>query len=214
MYTPVYYLAAAWKHVASKWHIELTMSWFNGAIALSVLWKMPDYLYLQPEEQFQSKPRTLSKIPHMRIVKDILASKMKSSNYVQVGTSVLDALSQLDSVNLSYLIVLENNEYKGLFCERDYSRNVILKGRSSNQTRVEEVMTADLPRVALTDSVEYCMNYMNEQKTRYLLAYNADKFVGVVTIHDLLRQVIANKEDVFDSVANSLLDNEESGRIY
>jgi signal-transduction protein with cAMP-binding, CBS, and nucleotidyltransferase domain len=151
----------------------------------------------------------------MRIVKDILASKAQAFNTVQTGTLVLQALTLLNSVNLSYLIVMYGNEYKGLFCERDYSRNVILKGRSSDTTKVEEVMTTDLPVVSLTDSVEYCMNYMNAQKTRYLLAYDNNKFAGVITIHDLLRQVIANKEEVFDSgVANSLLDNEESGRIY
>jgi signal-transduction protein with cAMP-binding, CBS, and nucleotidyltransferase domain len=151
----------------------------------------------------------------MRIVKDILASKPQAFNIVQAGTFVIDALTLLNSVNLSYLIVMDGDEYKGLFCERDYSRNVILKGRSSDKTKVEEVMTTELPLVTLTDSVEYCMNFMNVQKTRYLLAYDNNKFVGVITIHDLLRQVIANKEDVFDSsIANSLLDSEEGGRIY
>jgi signal-transduction protein with cAMP-binding, CBS, and nucleotidyltransferase domain len=150
----------------------------------------------------------------MRIVKDILASKPHALNIVQAGTLVIDALTLLNSVNLSYLIVMDKDEYKGLFCERDYSRNVILKGRSSDSTKVEEVMTTELPVVALTDSVEYCMNFMNANKTRYLLAYDNARFAGVITIHDLLRQVIANKEDVFDSVANSLLDNEESGRVY
>ena len=151
----------------------------------------------------------------MRIVKDILDSKPQAFNTVQAGTLVIDALTLLNSVNLSYLIVMDGDEYKGLFCERDYSRNVILKGRSSDTTKVEEVMTTELPIVSLTDSVEYCMNFMNASKTRYLLAYDHSKFAGVITIHDLLRQVIANKEEVFDSsVANSLLDSEESGRIY
>ncbi len=151
----------------------------------------------------------------MRIVKDILSSKPEAFNIVQAGTLVIDALTLLKSVNLSYLSVLDKGEYKGIFCERDYSRNVILKGRSSDSTKVEEVMTTELPVVALTDSVEYCMNFMNSHKTRYLLAYDNQKFAGVITIHDLLRQVIANKEGVFDSnVANSLLDSEESGRIY
>ena len=151
----------------------------------------------------------------MRIVKDILASKPQAFNIVQAGTLVIDALTLLNSVNLSYLIVMDKGEYKGLFCERDYSRNVILKGRSNDSTKVEEVMTTELPIVSLTDSVEYCMNFMNVSKTRYLLAYDHSKFEGVITIHDLLRQVIANKEEVFDSsVANSLLDSEESGRIY
>jgi len=151
----------------------------------------------------------------MRIVKDILDSKPQAFNVVEAGTLVIDALTLLNSVNLSYLIVMEKDEYKGLFCERDYSRNVILKGRSSDKTKVEEVMTTELPVVSLTDSVEYCMNFMNSHKTRYLLAYDDTHFKGVITIHDLLRQVIANKEEVFDSsIANSLLDSEESGRIY
>jgi predicted transcriptional regulator len=150
----------------------------------------------------------------MRIVKDILESKPQVFNIVQPDTLVINALTLLDSVNLSYLVVMDKDQYLGLFCERDYSRNVILKGRSSDKTKVEEVMTTELPVVAITDSVEYCMNYMNANKTRYLVAYNVGKFAGIVTIHDLLRQVISNKEEVFDSVANSLLDNEESGRIY
>ena len=76
-------------------------------------------------------------------------------------------------------------------------------------------MTIDLPMVELTDSVEHCMNLMNSHKTRYLLAYDDGRFENVITIHDLLRQVIANKEEVFDNTAaKTLLDNDESGRIY
>lgn len=151
----------------------------------------------------------------MRIVKDILGSKGSATNFVPAKTLVIDALGMLNAVNLSYLIVMDGDDYKGIFCERDYSRNVILKGRASNSTTVEEVMTTDLPVVSLTDTVEHCMNLMNTSRTRYLLAYDGKRFKGVITIHDLLRQVIANKEEVFDTtVANSLLDTEEGGRIY
>lgn len=151
----------------------------------------------------------------MRIVKDILNSKPKAFNEIDANMLVINALNALNSVNLSYLIVRENGIYKGIFCERDYSRNVILKGRSSDKTMVKEVMTTDLPIVSLVDTVEYCMNLMNTQKSRYLLAYDNNEFVGVITIHDLLRQVIANKEGVFDtSVANKLIDTEENGGIY
>lgn len=154
--------------------------------------------------------------PVMRTVKNILDSKPAPTNTVVPGTLVIDALRMLNSVNLSYLIVMEDDQYKGIFSERDYSRNVILKGRASSNTTVDEVMTTDLPVVTLTDTVEHCMNTMNAHKTRYLLAYNSDnQFKGVVTIHDLLRQVIANKEDVFDSdIAEQLLDQEEGGLIY
>ena len=150
----------------------------------------------------------------MRTVRDIFKSKQKSTNTIRPGALVIEALQLLTDVNLSYLMVLEGEEYKGIFSERDYTRNVILKGRSSKETPVDEVMTSDYPRVQVTDSVEYCMNLMNNQKTRYLLAFDEEKFVGVVTIHDLLRQVIASKEMVFDNLAKTLIDNDQGGRIY
>jgi CBS domain-containing protein len=152
----------------------------------------------------------------MLTVKHVLESKAKPFNTVTSDTMVIDALNMLNSVNLSYLIVMEGDEYKGIFSERDYSRNVILKGRASNSTKVSEVMTTDLPVVSANDTVEQCMHLMNSHKTRYLLAYDEnEKFAGVITIHDLLRQVISNRESVFDSrVAHQLIDNDESGQIY
>lgn len=151
----------------------------------------------------------------MRTVRDIINSKSKTFNSVQPGTLVINALNLLNSINLSYLIVMDNDEYKGIFSERDYSRNVILKGRSSDSTTVEEVMTVDLPVVELTDSVEHCMNLLIAHKARYILAFDTGRFAAVITIHDLLREIIANKEEVFDtSITRQLIDNEESGKIY
>jgi len=151
----------------------------------------------------------------MRTVKDILETKTKSFNQVSPSTLVIDALNLLNSVNLSYLVVMDADEYRGVFSERDYTRNVILKGKASNTTRVHEVMTTDLPIVTLDDTVEHCMNLMNSHKVRYLLAYDAMHFEGVVTIHDLLRQAIVNRHEVFDdNLATKLLDQDEGDRIY
>lgn len=150
----------------------------------------------------------------MRTVNDLLKSKPLVFNNIDADALVIDALQMLNAVNLSYLVVMKGDEFKGIFCERDYSRNVILKGRSSANTKVNEVMTNDLPMVETTDTVEHCMNLMISHKARYLLAYNDQQFAGVITIHDLLRQVISNKEAVFDhSMAEQLLSHEE-GRIY
>jgi len=151
----------------------------------------------------------------MRTVRDILKTKTKPFNEVSPSTRVIDALKLLNSVNLSYLVVMDGDEYKGIFSERDYSRNVILKGKHSDTTRVDEVMTTDLPIVVLSDTVEYCMNLMNSHKTRYLLAYDDRDFAGVITIHDLLRQVITNKHEVFDdSLVKKLLDEDQGERVY
>src|SRR5438105_5523847 len=124
----------------------------------------------------------------MRTVSDIIAGKPHPENIIPPVALVIDALHLLDKVNLSYLIVMDKNEYKGLFSERDYSRNVFLKGRSSNSTTVQDVMNTDLPEVVLEDSVEHCMAIMARQKARYLVAYDHKQFAGIITIHDLLRQ--------------------------
>jgi CBS domain-containing protein len=152
----------------------------------------------------------------MRTVQNILDTKGEALNVVAPGTKVIEALNLLNSINLSYLIVKDNDDYEGIFSERDYSRNVILKGKSSSSSVVEEVMTVDFPVVGVTDSVEHCMYLINSHKTRYLLAYDDnEKFVGVITIHDLLRQVLASKEQVFDSSqAEQLIEHAESGRIF
>jgi len=151
----------------------------------------------------------------MRTVYDLMRSKPVVFNNINEDALVIDALQMLNSVNLSYLVVKKGDEFKGIFCERDYSRNVILKGRSSANTQVKEIMTNDLPMVDIADTVEHCMNLMISHKARYLLAYNDQKFAGVITIHDLLRQVISNKEAVFDnSMAEQLLNYDEGRKIY
>jgi signal-transduction protein with cAMP-binding, CBS, and nucleotidyltransferase domain len=151
----------------------------------------------------------------MRTVYDLLKSKQVIFNNINEDALVIDALQMLNSVNLSYLVVKKGDAFKGIFCERDYSRNVILKGRSSANTQVKEIMTNDLPMVDTTDTVEHCMNLMLSHKARYLLAYNDHQFAGVITIHDLLRQVISNKEAVFDnSIAEQLLNYDEGRKIY
>lgn len=152
----------------------------------------------------------------MRTVDDLIASKPRPENIIKPDVLVIDALHLLDQVNLSYLIVMEGDAYKGVFSERDYSRNVVLKGRSSREAMVQEVMTTDLPVVGPNDTVEHCMNMMARSKARYLVALDNDQFMGVITIHDLLRQVLANRAEVFDdALAQKLIDTAEGrGRIY
>lgn len=117
---------------------------------------------------------------------------------VAPNTLVIEALNLLNSVNLNYLVVMEGENYKGIFCESDYSRNVVLRGLTSDASMVKDVMTIDLPVVELTDTVEYCMYMVNSYRTPYLLAYDDNRFVDVITLLDLVREVIASKEGIFD----------------
>lgn len=151
----------------------------------------------------------------MHTVQNILRTKDKPTNIIEPSALVIEALQKLISVNLSYLIVFENDEFKGIFSERDYTRKLVLQGRSSRETIVRDVMTTDLPKVALSNTVEDCMYQMNTRGARYLAAFDQNDFVGIITIHDLLREVLANKQDVFDrSLTSSLLDNDESGKFF
>ncbi|MBI3882892.1 MAG: CBS domain-containing protein, partial [Sphingobacteriales bacterium] len=104
-------------------------------------------------------------------------------------------------VNLSYLVVMKDGQFYGIFSERDYSRNVILKGLHSDTCLVKEIMNTSLPFINLEDSVEKSMQLLNTHKTRYLLVFDENVFIGVITINDVLREAIANKQLVFDEVA-------------
>jgi CBS domain-containing protein len=146
----------------------------------------------------------------MRTVENIVASKPEIYNKISLDTTVFEALNMLNAVNLSYLVVMDGDHFKGIFCERDYSRKVILRGRASKDTLVSEVMTTDLPIVTLNTSIEQCMKLMNTYKTRYLLAFEDETLKTVVTIHDLLRQVIDNKEQVFDSTLADLIELDDA----
>ena len=118
----------------------------------------------------------------MKTAEEVLLQKKATNNFIQSNMKVIDALKQLDAVNLSYLIVKDGNEVKGIFSERDYARKVILKGKSSNETTVNEIMTTELPKVQIDDSVEKCMNLLAEHGRRYILVMNKNKFEGVITI--------------------------------
>ena len=151
----------------------------------------------------------------MHTVESILRTKDKATNTIEPTALVIEALQKLISVNLSYLIVKEDDKFLGIFTERDYTRKLVLQGRSSRETIVRDVMTTDLPEITLDKTVEDCMYQMNKRGARYLAVFDKGIFVGIITIHDLLRDVLANKQHIFDnSLANTLLDNEESGKFF
>ena len=150
----------------------------------------------------------------MRTVKNILDTKDESENIIEPTAMVIDALKKLISVNLSYLVVFEDGLFKGIFSERDYTRNLVLQGRSSRDTMVRDVMTTNLPIVPLSKTVEDCMYLMNTRGTRYLEATDEGNFAGIITIHDLLREALASKENVFNNSISQLLDTNESNKIF
>ena len=96
----------------------------------------------------------------------------------------------MDEKNIGSVIVTENGEYVGLLTERDYARKVILKGKSSDETLVREIMTIDLPHIIPDNTVETCMHIMSENNIRYLPVFRNDRLCGIISINDLVTETI------------------------
>lgn len=136
----------------------------------------------------------------MKKVSDILARKGGNAISIDADTTVLDALRLMDEKNIGSVIVLENGEYLGLLTERDYARKVILKGKSSDETSVREIMTTDLPHIIPDNSVETCMHIMSENNIRYLPVFTGDQLCGIISINDLVTETILSHEETIEQL--------------
>ena len=152
----------------------------------------------------------------MKTAGEVIWQKGKINNIISPDALVIDALNRLLEVDLSYLIVKEGEDVLGIFSERDYARKVILQGRSSSNTTVKDVMSVDLPEVQRTDSIETCMKLLASKGRRYILVFDKKQFEGVITIHDLLREILLHGERALDSrITSQLIDiNERPSSIY
>ncbi len=130
----------------------------------------------------------------MRIVREILKQKGAHSNFINENASVLRAATLMKSKNISYLIVRKKRDYTGIISERDCVYKLILRQKSAGDTLVHEIMTIDLPVIGPDDKAEQCMSLINSSKSRYLAVFDNNKFKGIITIHDLIREAIASKE--------------------
>ena len=140
----------------------------------------------------------------MKKVADIFAHKGRKITSVSPATTVLEALRIMADQNMGSVIVLDDQRYLGIMTERDYSRKVILKGKSSTDTKVIEIMSEDLPRVNPSDSVEYCMQLMADKNIRYLPVFESDKLCGIVSINDLVRETILTQQETISQLKDYL----------
>jgi len=130
----------------------------------------------------------------MRNVKEILKHKGPHSNFINAKANVLKAATLMKSKNISYLIVRDNRKYAGIISERDCVYKLILHEKPPASTLVHMIMTVDLPVAELDFKAEQCMILINTSKSRYLAVFDGTRFKGIITIHDLIREAIASKE--------------------
>jgi len=140
----------------------------------------------------------------MKKVADILSHKGTRITSVSPQTTVLDALRIMADQNIGSILVLEGNQYRGIMTERDYSRKVILKGKSSTDTPVAEIMSTNFPSVCPNDTVEFCMELMSDKNIRYLPVFENEKLCGIVSISDVVRETIHSHEETITHLKDYL----------
>ena len=141
----------------------------------------------------------------MGTVRNILQTKGNAVYTVSPETSVYDALEKLEDNNLGSLVVVEDEKLIGIFTERDYARKVILKGRSSKDTHVRDIMTERPVFVTPDSSIDTCMQLMSSKSFRHLPVLDNDQLVGVISIGDLVKYIIREKDFIIENLEHYIV---------
>ena len=136
----------------------------------------------------------------MKLVKHLLDSKGRHIISVAPDTSVLDAIKIMADKAIGSLVVMVDNEIRGIMSERDYARKVIIKGRSSESTQVSEIMTADVVTTSSAQTVNYCMELMTEKRIRHLPVVEDNRVIGMISIGDLVQAIISDQKEEIEQL--------------
>ena len=138
----------------------------------------------------------------MRKVADILKRKGSHVETVQSELTVIDALRLMADKNIGSVAIAQSDKFIGLMTERDYSRKVILKGRSSSETTVGEIMDTKYPSVVKNDTIEHCMELMSSNNLRYLPVIEQGKLAGIISINDVVKETILTQKETIEHLQN------------
>ena len=136
----------------------------------------------------------------MQNIGHLLATKGRDVWAVAPADSVLDAIRVMAERGVGALLVIDGRKLVGIISERDYARRVILKGRSSDQTRVDVIMTTRVSYAEPDQSVEHCLSLMTEKRIRHLPVMQDGEVVGVLSIGDLVKAIISEQKLTIDQL--------------
>lgn len=138
----------------------------------------------------------------MRKVSDILKKKGSKTVIVSPDTPVINALELMDEKNIGSVVIMDNGVYAGILTERDYSRKVILKGKSSAETTAADIMSTDLPQLRPSDTIDHCMQLMSNKHIRYLPVFDGGELAGIISMSDVVNATIANQRETISHLEN------------
>jgi len=138
----------------------------------------------------------------MRNVRELLEQKGTAIFSVRPEVTVFATLQLMAEKEIGAVLVLEADRLVGMFSERDYARQVILKGKASKDTPVRDVMTARVTYIRPEQTVEDCMALMTDKHVRHLPVLDQGKVIGLVSIGDIVKAVISEKQFIIEQLEN------------
>ena len=136
----------------------------------------------------------------MRRVRHLLEAKAPEVFAIGPDAAVIDAIRLMAEKGIGAVVVMQAGRLAGILSERDYARKIVLQGRSSHDTPVRDIMTAQVVTVRLDDSIEHCMQLVTDRRIRHLPVLERDAVLGVVSIGDLVRAVIEDQQIEIDQL--------------
>lgn len=136
----------------------------------------------------------------MRTVRQLLEAKAPEIYAIGPDAPVIDAIRLMAEKRIGAVLVMEGTRLVGILSERDYARKIVLQGRSSSDTPVSTIMTADVITVRPDDSADHCMQVVTEQRIRHLPVVRGGEVIGVVSIGDLVKAVIEDQQVELDQL--------------
>ena len=138
----------------------------------------------------------------MKPVSELLKSRQGTLWHARPEDTVYEALQLLAEYEVGALMVMDRGKVVGVLSERDYTRKIALQGRSSKDTRVKDIMTRDVLYVTPQTSTHQCMALMSEKKIRHLPVLDGSTVVGMISIRDILDDIIADHEATIEQLEN------------
>ena len=136
----------------------------------------------------------------MKTIKELLAGKGQEIWSVKPTATVFEAIALMAEKGVGALMVMDGEKPAGIISERDYARKVILQGRSSQATPVQDIMTSRIIHTSPDRSVEECMTLMTTNKIRHLPVMDAERLVGVISIGDLVKATISEQQSTIEQL--------------
>jgi CBS domain-containing protein len=133
-------------------------------------------------------------------IEKILCQKSPEIWSISPDATVYDAVALMAEKNVGALLVMENEQLVGIISERDYSRKVMLRGKRSRETMVREIMSTDLTTAHPRETVEECLRFMTNKRIRHLPVIDGGSLRGVISIGDLVKEVISAQSATLDQL--------------